>query len=211
MTRITILRWGAFALIVSALLTLSGLLLRGPLITDTSNPQVFAESVTTSNNLIAETFLPLSLILQIFGFLGMYAHLDRTEFQKTTFWGMVFSIFGNGLFLPFAGAFAFAIPIAGQLYLDGNTSAIDVATQTLAPGIGLVYLIASAIALAAGSILFSISMWRHGLPRWLPIIYFIQCFGLSFGASIHYGFEIAGGLLLMVFSLSFGSRIWKKD
>ena len=206
-----ILRWAAFALVASALLTLGGLLLRGALITDLTDPLSFANSVSSKNNLIAETFLPWSLVLQLFGFLGLYAYLNQTEFQKITFWGMVFSILGNGLFLPFAGVFAFAVPIAGKLYLDGNTDALQVAALTLAPGVGFAYLIASAFALTAGSALFALSMWKHGLPRWLALIYFIQAFALSFGASTHYGFELSGGILLTVFSLNIGAKMWKED
>lgn len=203
------LRLGASALILSALLTLIGLLLRGPLITDVSDAQAFAESVASSNNLIAETFLPLSLIIQLFGFLGMYVYFDQPETQKTGFWGMVISILGNGLFLPFAGVFAFAMPIVGKLYLAGDASVIKVAEQTLGPGTGFAYLIASAFALTVGAVLFAVSMWRQALPRWLPVIYVAQAFGLSFGASIGYAFEVTGGILLVIFSLVFGLKMWK--
>jgi hypothetical protein len=203
------LHWGALALILSAVLTFAGLLLRGPLIIDVSNAEVFAQSAASPNNLIAETFLPLSLIFQLFGFLGMYAYLNKPEAHKTTFWGMVFSVLGNGLFLPFAGVFAFAVPVIGQLYLGGNTDALKVAELTLAPGTGFAYLIASAFALTIGAVLFAFSMWRHDLPRWLPLIYVIQAFGLSFGASIGYPFEITGGILLLVFSAVFGMRMWR--
>jgi len=211
MPRTSILRWGAFALITSALLTISGLLLRGPLVIQITDAQAFAESVTSPNNLIAETFLPLSLIIQLFGFLGMHAFLDNPAALKTSFWGMVFSVLGNGLFLPFAGVFAFAVPVVGKLYLDGNTDALQVAVLTLAPGTGFFYLIASAFALTAGSGLFALSMLKHDLPRWLPIIYVVQAFGLSFGASIHYGFEITSGLLLTLFSVILGMRMWQHE
>jgi len=203
------LRWGVFALVLSSALTLAGLLLRGPLVIDTSNAQAFAQSVTSPNNLIAETFLPLSLIIQLFGFLGMYAYLDKPEAQKSSFWGMVFSLLGNGLFLPFAGVFAFAVPIVGKLYLAGNTDALQVAELTLAPGTGFAYLIASSFALTIGAVLFAISMWKQNLPRWLLIIYVIQAFGLSFGASIAYAFEMTGGVLLVIFSLAFGRKMWQ--
>jgi hypothetical protein len=209
MTGTAKLRWGAFALILSAVLTLGGLLLRGPLITDLSDAQAFAESVASPNNQIAETFLPLSLIVQLFGFLGMYIYLDKPETQKTNFWAMVLSILGNGLFLPFAGVFAFAMPIVGKLYLAGEAGVLEVAAQTLGPGTGFAYLIASAFALTAGSVLFAMTMWRQGLPRWLPIIYVIQAFCLSFGASIAYAFELTGGVLLLIFSLMFGLRMRK--
>ena len=209
MTQTSKLRWGACALILSALLTLGGLFLRGPLITDVTDAQTFAKSVASANNLIAETILPLSLILQLFGFLGIYIYFDQSEFQKWTFWGMVFSILGNGLFLPFAGVFAFAMPVVGKLYLAGSTDAIRVAELTLGPGTGFAYLIASAFALTVGAVLFAISMWRHGLPRWLPAIYFIQAFCLSFGASMGYASEITGGILLVIFSFVFGLRMWK--
>lgn len=204
------LRLGASALVVSALLTMIGLFLRGPLFTDVSDAQAFSESVASPNNLIAETFLPLSLIIQLFGFMGLYVYLDQPVAQKTAFWGMVFSIFGNGLFLPFAGVFAFAIPIAGKLYLEGNMDAVQVAALTLAPGTGLAYLMLSAFALIIGAVLFAIAMWKSDFPPWLPVIYFIQAFGLSFGASIAYGFEITGGILLAVFSLIVGMKMWSR-
>lgn len=213
MNQNTKLRWGAFALSSSATLTLGGLLLRGPLLIETSDAQAFAESVASPNNLIAETFLPLSLIIQLFGFLGMYAYLENPATQKSSFWGMVFSILGNGLFLPFAGVFAFAIPIVGQLYLAGNTDVMQVATLTLTPpSTGFFYLIASAFALTSGAILFALAMWKtNGIPRWLPIIYFIQAFGLSFGASIAYPFEMTGGVLLLIFSIIFGMKMWRHE
>jgi len=205
------LRLGTVALALSALLILGGLLLRGPLITDISDAQAFAESVASPNNLIAETFLPLSLIIQVFGFLGMYAYLDQPGTQKASFWGMVFSILGNGLFLPFAGVFAFAMPIVGKLYLEGNMDSVKVAELTLGPGIGFAYLIASAFSLTIGAILFAVSMWKtRSIPRWLPVIYVAQAFGLSFGASIGYAFEMTGGILLLVFSLVFGLKMWAR-
>jgi hypothetical protein len=206
----TKLRFSAVALLASSLLTLGGLLLRGPLIIDLSDAQTFAESVTSSNNLIAETFLPLSLIIQLFGFLGIYLYLERPETQKINFSGMLFSILGNGLFLPFAGVFAFAMPIVGKLYLDGRTDVIQVAELTLGPGIGFAYLIASAFALIAGSVLFGIVMWKtKDIPRWIPFIYIIQAFSLSFGASISYVFEMTGGILLLIFSIVFGGKMRK--
>jgi hypothetical protein len=159
--------------------------------------------------LIAETFLPLSLIIQLFGFLGVYVYLDKPETEKSSFWGMTFSILGNGLFIPFAGTFAFAMPVVGKLYLEGNTQVIAVAEQALGPGVAFIYLIASTFALMTGAVLFAIAMWKNGLPRWLPVMYVAQAFGLSFGASIAYGFEVTGGILLLTFSIVFGAKMWK--
>jgi hypothetical protein len=208
MNQNSVLRWGAFALVLSAVLTLAGIFLRGPLILDVSDAETFARSVASPKNMIAETFLPLSLVIQLFGFLGIYAYLNKPEPQRTAFWGMVFSILGNGLFLPFAGVFALAVPIIGKLYLEGNVSVIDVAKLTLGPGTGFVYLIASAFALTIGALLFAMSMWKHDLPRWLPVIYILQAFCLSFGASIGYPFEIMGGILLLAFCAVFALRLW---
>lgn len=208
MNQPTKLRWGTFALIFSAILTLAGLFLRGPLLTDVSNARAFAGSVASPTNLIAEIFLPLSLTIQLFGFLGIYVYLDGPKSQKMNFGAMVLSILGNGLFLPFAGVFAFAMPVVGKLYLEGSTDVIKVAELTLGPGVGFAYLIASAFALTAGAVLFAIVMWKHGVPRWLPVIYCIQAICLSFGASIAYPFEVTGGLLLLVFSFMFGVKMW---
>lgn len=203
------LRWGACMLILSAAMTVGGLYLRGPLVIDTTDARAFAESVASPNNLIAETFLPLSLVVQLFGFLGMYVYLNKPEAEKSSFWGMVFSILGNGLFIPFAGTFAFAIPVVGKLYLKGNSEVIAVAEQTLGPGVAFVYLIASAFALMIGAVLFAIAMRKNGLPLWLPVMYVVQAFSLSFGASIAYAFEATGGILLLIFSVVFGMKMWK--
>jgi hypothetical protein len=192
------------------MLTLGGLFLRGPLIINIADAQTFARSVASSNNAIAEIFLPLSLVVQLFGFLGIYLFLNKDETQQLPFWGMTLSVLGNGLFLPFAGVFAFAMPVVGKLYLDGNVAAIKVAELTLGPGTGFGYLIASAFALTIGAVLFAFSMWKaNGLPRWLPVIYVTQAFCLSFGASIGYPFEVIGGILLLIFSITFGMKMWK--
>jgi hypothetical protein len=87
---------------------------------------------------------------------------------------------------------------------------INVAELTLGPGPGFAYLIASAFALTVGAVLSAIAMWKiKDLPRWLPVIYVIQALGLSFGASIGYPFEMTGGVLLLIFSLIFGMKMWK--
>jgi len=216
MTRSAKLRLGATALLLSAVITLTGLLLRGPLIIDTSDAQAFAEAVVSSNNLIAETFLPLSLVIQLFGFLGIYLYLESASLLANSrtavlnFWAMVLSVLGNGLFLPFAGVFAFAMPVVGKLYLAGNTDVIDVARQTLGPGTGFAYLIASAFALTIGAVLFAIAMWKsQTIPHWIPIIYVAQAFCLSFGASLGFGFEVTGGVMLFAFSIVLGIKMWK--
>ena len=206
----TQLRFAGSALILSTLLTLVGLFLRGPLVTSAADAQAFAQSVSSPGNLIAETFLPLSLILQLFGFLGMYAYLQPAA-PRAAFWGMVASILGNGLFLPFAGVFAFAMPVVGKLYLSGYSDSLRVAELALGPGPGLAYLFASAFALTLGGILFAVALWKtDGLPHWLPVIYLVQAFCLSFGASIAYGFEQLGGALLLLFSIAFGLKLWRK-
>jgi len=209
MQKTTHLRLGAFALIVSSMLTLGGLLLRGPLMITVSDAEAFARAAVSQNNLIAEMFLPLSLVVQLFGFLGIYVYLERPGNRKAVYWGMVLSIFGNGLFLPFAGVFAFAMPIIGKLYLAGNYAVIHVAELTLGPGPGLFYLIASALALTAGGVLFASAIWRtESLPRWLAVIYLMQAFALSFGASLGYPFEVTGGILLAILSFFFAKRMW---
>jgi len=222
MNRSVKLRLGAVTLIFSAVLTLGGLFLRGPLIIDVSDAQVFAVSAASSNNLIAETFLPLSLIIQLFGFMGIYLYLESASLLANSnasqnhnalnFWAMVLSVLGNGLFLPFAGVFAFAMPVVGKLYLAGNTDVIDVARQTLGPGTGFAYLIASAFALTIGAVLFAIVMWKtQTIPRWIPIIYVAQAFCLSFGAALGYLFEVTGGVMLFVFSIVLGIKMWKQS
>jgi len=200
-------RLGALALILSAILTAAGLLLRGPLLGPETDAQTFAAAAASSRNQIAEMILPLSLVAQLFAFMGLYGYLRNDKTERGAFWGMVFSILGNGLFLPFAGMYAFVVPVIGKLYLEGNLGVIEVARAALSPGPGFVYLIASAFALTIGAGLLFMAMWRNNLPRWLPFAYLLQAVLLSFGAAAGYAFEIVGAVLLLISSLYLAGRM----
>src|SRR5437016_12593813 len=82
---------------------------------------------------------------------------------------MTLTIVVVGLFLPFAGIFAFAAPIAGRAYLNGDASAIKIIAESVAVSNSSAFLFAglAGLFLVIGSILFGIAIWQsQRLPKW---------------------------------------------
>src|SRR3989441_1525103 len=66
----------------------------------------------------------VSLVLLLVGVQSLYSILTDGSAGRWAFVGMILTIVGVGLFLPFAGIFAFVAPMAGRAYLHGEANAI---------------------------------------------------------------------------------------
>src|SRR4029077_3822957 len=81
---------------------------------------------------------------------------------------------GLGLFMPFAGIFAFAAPVLGRDYLNGDTNAINVITEStrVSNPSALVFGATAVVLLVTSSILVAAAIWKsHRLPKWAGILY----------------------------------------
>src|SRR5207247_3870905 len=79
--------------------------------------------------------------------------------------------------VPFRGIFAFAAPVAGRLYQNGQVNSIGIiAEATSASSLpSLVFGGFSLVSLTVGSILFAIAIWRCGrFPKWSALAYAIS-------------------------------------
>src|SRR3989442_10095301 len=74
----------------------------------------------------------VSLVLLLVGVQSLYSILVDGSAGRWAFAGMILTIVGVGLFLPFAGIFAFVAPIAGRAYLNGDTNAIKIIADSVA-------------------------------------------------------------------------------
>jgi hypothetical protein len=119
----------------------------------------------------------VSLVFLLFGFQALHAFLERNFVDRWAFPGLVLSVIGTALFLPFLGIIAFAGPVVGRLYLNGQVQAVSIisqATSILNPA-ALVFGGISVASSILGSILFSVAIWRSGkLPKWSAIAYAIS-------------------------------------
>ena len=206
------IRTGMVMFVVSGMLTIAGLALRGPNPVDGHGLDAtafVAVSLAPTHN-FTWTFLLLNLTVQIFAWLALWAYLRETDQEPIAFWGMVLSIIGNGLFLPIAGIIALTAPMVAQLYQTGTPEALTIADSAIFGPLALPFLIMSAFALFFGAGLTALAIWRSAtLPSWAAPLYFVHGLCLTFFAQVHYALEFSGGPLLFVSALAIAVAVWK--
>ena len=205
------IRAGALALFVSGVLTAVGLYLRGPNMVDiTADTQRIIDMASSSQHILAQIFLMPNLVIQIFGFWGLYAFLANTSVDRPAFWGAVLCIAANAFFLPFAGIVAFITPAVADLYLQGNSEVIQVYHQGLYSPFARPFLAGSAVLILAGALLFAVAIWRSGsLPKWAAVLFFLHAIGIGPAAEFSYPIEYTGALLLLVSTAAIAWGMWR--
>lgn len=195
------IRAGMAALILSGLLTVAGLWLRGPNPVDghSIDEALFISTSLASTHTLTWALLLSNLTLQIFAWAALWAFLRRSDQERWGFWGFTLSTIGNGLFLPIAGVIALTAPAIAQLAAGGNAPALAIAQDAIFGPLALPFLISSAFALLAGGVAFGMAIWRHpALPRWAAPLYVLHTLCLTFFAQVDYALEFSGGPLLLV-------------
>lgn len=193
-------RLGMFALPCSGLLGTISVLLPGVFI----NPSVDAEGFAQASGSIGlgNMLGIVALVLWLVGIEALYSFLAGISVSKWALVALILSFVGIGFFLPLAGILAFAAPVAGRAYLNGDKDAVGLISGSIAlsnPS-ALIFGGLSVLLFVVGSIIFGLVIWRcQILPRWAGIIYAIAG-TLSFLSAPLYNFTLAlfGGLLLLI-------------
>ena len=199
------IRTGILALPASGLLATISVFPPGVFINPAVDPEGFAQASGTNG--LGNMIGIVSLVLLLVGVQALYSFLVDTSVERWAFAGMITTFVGMGLFLPFAGIFAFAAPVAGRLYLNGDKAAISVIAGSVAISNPYAFLFASASALLSvtGSILFGIAIWKsRRVPRWSGILYSTAIFSSFLSAPFY---SVALGLLGSILLLSSGGWI----
>ena len=194
------IRLGMFALPCSGLLGTISILLPGVFIDPSVDPRGFAEA---SGSIGLGNMLGIvALVLWLVGIQALYSFLAGMSVGRWALVALIFSFAGIGFFLPLAGILAFAAPVAGRAYLNGDKNAVSVITDSIALSnpAALLFGGLSVLLFIVGSIIFGLVIWRcQVLPRWAGIIYAVAG-TLSFLSAPLYNFSVAlfGGLLLLI-------------
>jgi hypothetical protein len=193
-------RLGILALPTSGVVGIVSLLPPGVFINPAVDPAGFAQASGTVG--LGNMIGIVSLVLLLAGVQSLYSILAVGSRSRWAFAGMILTIVGLGLFLPFAGIFAFVAPIAGRAYLNGDTNSIKIIADSVALSNPSAFLFAGMAMLFSviGSILFGLAIWQsQRLPKWSGIPY---CLGilLSFLSAPFFSFMLGflGGLLLLI-------------
>ncbi|GAC1348597.1 MAG: hypothetical protein NVSMB27_16940 [Ktedonobacteraceae bacterium] len=198
------IRLGALALFISALLIVVATLLRGPFVDPAADQAGFVHWVTTPSFFPAAVLFLVSLILGIFGMMGLYGYLASRSAARLALIGMVLTIVTYAVLLAIVGTFAFIFPVVGKLYIQGQKSVIDVAV-TFGSSF-LVVLLMQAVLYSVAAIVMGMAVWRSGtLPKWSAITYIISGLILAFAPPLPFLPEIIGAVLL---AMSVGGISW---
>ncbi len=205
-------RLGIFALPCSGLLGTISVLLPGVFIDPSVDPRGFAQA---SGSIGLGNMLGIvALVLWLVGIQALYSLLSGMSVGRWALVALILSFVGIGLFLPLAGILAFAAPVAGRAYMNGDKNAISLIADSIAlsnPS-ALLFGGLSVLLFIVGSMIFGIVIWRcEVLPRWAGIIYAVAG-TLSFLSAPLYNFTVAlfGGLLLLISGAWISASITKR-
>ncbi len=166
------IRLGAIALGISSMLFLISEIVR-PSIVMVDNPIGAAEYMSSPALALSNIlFLPILILLSCAA-ISIYKLLSTSSDNRLAFWAMVSIISGAGLFLPFFGTQAILSPAAGQLYIKGNTSALNVYDAALRQLLAIVFTLGGYL-LFVGLTLFNVAIWGSGfLTKWASTLLWI--------------------------------------
>jgi len=169
-----------------------------------------AEAFATSSWLLAHSLAMVGFILLTLGLLGLYSRLRETTAGRLGITALVVTWIGVGLTLPYYGAEAFALHAVGQEALRQNSVDLLVTlANSIRYGAAIWLFGAGLLAIAVGTILFAIAIWRSGiLPKWsgIPLAVgfalFIPQFYTSQPVRIGHGLLVMVGCWLLAWSMA---------
>jgi hypothetical protein len=198
------IRLGGVAFLLSGLLIVIATILRGPFVDPSANPAGFAHWVTSPTFFPGAIFFLMSLVLQIFGIISLYAFLASGSLERLVLVGMILTIVTDALLIAVVGAFAFIFPTIGTLYLQGQQQVIEVAV-TFGTSF-MVVLLSQAILFSLAALVISVAVWRSGtLPKWSALTYALAGLILAFAPPLPFIPELIGTVL---FTISVGGITW---
>ena len=199
-------RSGLIALALSALLFVLGIAWRGPGFTD---PEGAIRAAASPVFVPAWTILLVGVVLQIYGYFGLYRYLTYQIESLIAFLAFVLSSTGMVLFLPLNGFLPISLPVLAELYQQGNQEVIAVVEANFTSGLALVLFGVSAVATIIGAILFGIAIWRHGsLPKWTSVTYVLSVL-LAF--PITFATELLGAVLYLISTGVIAWNVWQES
>lgn len=200
------IRIGLLALPLAGLVLTGSALTRGQLTHPRQDPLAFAEQVTAAGFAPSALGLITGLVLVVLGLPALHAYLDGERSGPSASLGTVLSLAGAALLLPLAGAWALAIPSAGEQFLAGRPGALDVAFG-LFEGSARWMMAAAAVLFTLGQISLGLAIWRASLPRVAAVL--IAPSGALLTIPLWPGAELAGAACLALAGAVLGVQVWR--
>lgn len=159
--------------------------------------------------LLAHSLAMVGFILVLLGLLGLYGLLRETRAGGVGMVALVMTLIGVGCTLPHYGAETFALHAVGQEAIKlQNADMYVTLTNAIRYGEGIWFFGVGLLALAVGTILFAVAIWRPGvLARWSGILLaagfalFIPQFFTPQPVRVGHGVLILVGCLALAWSM----------
>lgn len=166
-----------------------------------------AQAFASTAWLIAHTLAMIGFILLTVGLFGMYTQLREKGHLAAT--GLVSSMIGVGLTLPYYGAEVFGLHAVGQAVVNRNDVSLMSIVNSIRWEAGIWFILIGLALLGIGTILFAVAIWRSGsLPKWsgIPLAIgfalFIPQFVATQPVRIAHGFLILVGSALVAWAIA---------
>src|SRR6266487_2752590 len=188
------IRFGLIALALSGLLFTVSTVLRGPI---ELNTESLIRAAASPNWVPAWTIGLVGVVLQLYGFLGLYRYLTYQAESRIASLAVVLSATAIALFIWTATFMAVNAPVIAQLYQQGNEAVIAVFEARFTSALGMALFGVTAVGYIIGPILFAVAMWRDGkLPKWTGVLFALSFALMAF--PVTFPTEFGGAVLLLI-------------
>jgi hypothetical protein len=141
----------------------------------------WAQDVVSGNYLTAQYLYILAYVIPFFGFWALYMYLAQRQKERMAFWGLMGTLLGTGLPLTTLGVLAYASPVIGRLYLQGDTHLPQMINE-IVMGSSMVMGMPGAFLYIGGCISFGIAIWQsETISKWSAITLALHGLFVAFG------------------------------
>jgi hypothetical protein len=196
------LRRGLAVLAASGVVFTVAILVRGPMPQPT-DPAAFAQWAYGPYTRFAWAAILGGGVLELLGLTALYAAIVRDRPSAAAQAGWVLSMAGMSLAMVLFGFMAMAAPRIAQLYLQGDTRVMEVATAFFGgTRLSVAVLAAMTVAYIVGCVMTAVAAWRHtAAPRWAAVAFVLHAPLISI--PVPFPLEIAGGVLLLLAGIGY--------
>jgi hypothetical protein len=172
---------GLWTFPISGVMAISALFLRKFVNLPVGDITEWAQDVVSGNYLTAQYLYILAYVIPFFGFWALYMYLAQRGKERMAFWGLMGTLLGTGLPLTTLGVLAYASPVIGRLYLQGDTHLPQVINE-IAMGSSLIMGMPGAFLYIGGCISFGVAIWQSGtINKWSGVMLALHGLFVAFG------------------------------
>lgn len=204
------IRFSLSALVLTGLLYVASIVVRGPLDPD---PAALMQAVLSPNFVPGVIIGLIGGVLNVYGVFGLYRYLTLRDKGLIPFLAIVLSPLGLMVFvLPFVTFLAVNVPVIAALYQQGNQEVLAVFEATFSNPLSLGLLSVTSVTGLIGTLLFAVAIWRDStLPKWVAVVWAVKGILLIVSGPGMFTTELLGAVLLLITASVIAWKGWQES